>query len=213
MATHHLTQHPTLHEVLLPFYTHDDVSDVVRTLEAINRDHLNQGELLQLDFELPKLRRYSSMPGVVKVSIERLMGLRPPRRHKDCAVFTYLDPLTAKLEHLSITRTLEKLRGTKLGMVLYDERSKHFKPKHVLAAIQSSPFQDIAQDVAPLISKSITGAEAELCLIGALSERTVRDLVADYETSIARADQITPTFVLAELGSKQLERIAYFHSV
>jgi hypothetical protein len=116
MATQHLTQHPTLHEALLPFYTHDDVSDVVRTLEAINRDHLNQGELLQLDFELPKLRRYSSMPGVVKVSIERLMGLRPPRRHKDCAVFTYLDPLTAKLEHLSITRTLEKLRGTKLGI-------------------------------------------------------------------------------------------------
>ena len=43
------------------------------------------------------------------------MGLKPPRHSRHRALYTYRDPLTAKLEHMAVTQTLDRLRGTELG--------------------------------------------------------------------------------------------------
>ena len=206
------TRHPTLHEVLLPLYTRDDFSRAAEILEAINPEHVNESERNTLTYEMPTLRQYSTMPTIIKVSIERLMGLRSPRHFKDCAIYTYSNPLTAKLEHLAITQTLESLRGTKLGAMLYEKASTRFKPKHILAAMKSSPFRDIAQNMAQAISKPMTGEQVESRVIVAFSETTVRGLVADSATSVNRAEQIAPSFTFAEIDNKWAERIEYYRS-
>lgn len=95
------------------------------------------------------------------------MGLKPPRHSRHRALYTYRDPLTAKLEHMAVTQTLDRLRGTELGALFYEQSSRRVKPKHILRALQRSPFADVAQMLSPRLVAPMTGEEAEGRLIGA----------------------------------------------
>ena len=127
--------HPTLHELLHPLYTRDDfdIERAVELLEAVNPEHVNESERDALAFELPKLREYEYAP-IIKESVERLMRLQPPRHSGHRARYTYQHPLTAKLEHMAITQTLDRLHGTELGAMFYEQPSRRVKPKQVLPA-------------------------------------------------------------------------------
>lgn len=209
------TAHPTLYEKLLPAYRSGDYSAVLRIIKDITPNHLNKSEKTQLAFELPKFRQYMDFSQVIKESIERLMGIRPPRHNKDFALYTYTNPYTAKLEELAITEVLSRLQGTALGQKLYVlEKTKRHKPKKLLADIQSSPFRHIAQKVAPMIAKPMTGGEAELLLVREFAETITQELVSTPESSLERASHITtPTFIFATVDAKQAARIEYFKSL
>jgi hypothetical protein len=151
---------------------------------------------------------------VIQESIERLMGIRPPRHNKDFALYTYTNPYTAKLEELAIKEVLSRLQETALGQKLYVHPERRYKPKKLLADIQSSPFRHIAQKVAPKIAKAMTGGEAEFLLVREFAETITQELVSTPESSIERASHITtPTFLFATVDAKQAARIEYFKSL
>lgn len=218
--------HPTLRELLRTLYDrsdfdariHEHAATAVQVLRRVGPAHLNARERDAVDFELPKLERHTSAP-VLKQTFERLMGVLPPRHVRDAAVFTYSAPLTQKLEHLSITLAIDRLRHTALGaMLLGDGRDAVHKPKQLLRALRASPFGGMARELGHELVKPMTGREAEALLFPHLNEGVVRELVADPVGSAARAERLyaqavragAPLLLASQLPETLDQRVAYF---
>ena len=213
----------TLHELLTPLYYRPDfearidehTTRAIELLTAVNPAHITPAEQDALEFELPKLRMYPSM---ARETFERLMGLRPPRHSRHRQLFTYTTSLTSKLEHLGITLTLERLRGTELGALLYDEPSRRVKPKRLLRALQRSPFAALASEVAhELPTVPVTAREAERVLFPWLNQWTSRELVARPGENAVRAERLfdslpsdVPVLVVVDLPHTYAQRIAHY---
>ena len=214
----------TLHELLAPLYyrpdfearIHEHAARAIELLDAVNPDHVTPAERDALEFELPKLRLYPTI--LAKEAFERLMGLVPPRHSRHHQVFTHTDPLTPKLEHLCITLTLERLRGTELGVLLYEEPSRRVKPKRLLRALQRSSFAALASEVAhELPTVPVTAQEAERVLFPWLNQWTSRELVARPGENAVRAERIfdslpldAPVLVVADLPHTYAQRTAHY---
>ena len=213
-------RHPTLYELLSPLYNSDDFDDdrdsytakAIERLRQVNRDHLNEQERDAIRFELPKLENFKSAP-VQTEAFERLMGLLPPKR-----AYAYTLPITRMLEHLTITKTIDKLRDTALGnMLLGKGRAIKYKPKKIIGAIRASPFAHMIYKLGPEVAgNAMTGEEAEELLFAYLVQDTTKTLLANQKDSILRAEELyeesagLPIFLTVSLNSQLKERIAYF---
>lgn len=167
-------RHPTLYEKLkdirqresYPEFTADEVRKI---LHKIDRRHLNQSEQDTLDSELPKLQ----IEAVRVTAFERLIGEQAPRHTREAQIFAYTSEKTKKLEDLTIRLTIDKLRGSDLGKMLFpkDEKQK-WKPKLIIKALtefsKSHPSFNATNIIALLsdtntnnLSKPLSGRELD----------------------------------------------------
>jgi len=133
----------SLREALSPLYNAPDFEENIDdyAIQAAKRIaklpllHLTKAERHLVDTELPKLQDF---PQMRKLAFQRLMGVAPPATSKEPS------QNRLRIEHLAITLTLERMRGSKLGNILYDDAQKMYASKDVLPALKK-----VAQKMLP----------------------------------------------------------------
>ena len=179
---------PLIYEKLIHIYNRPDfkanidnyAQEAIRKLEAVDPKHFDSEETEIMQTEFVALKHSKDNHSRIR-SFERVLGIRPRRHYKDQEIYTYTNPLTPYMEHYTMLKMLHKLKGTQLGEALLgSERSKKFKPKHIISLIKHSPFDINIADGSVVGNKTLTGAEWEHDIIKHLYMETQQRLLPDF---------------------------------
>lgn len=197
-------------------------------LEGANESHMNASEKINYAAELIKLQEIAHSPspdgfGVAQTALSRLVGASPARFDRRASKFTYAHSMTPLCENLSITETVRKLKGTKLGGMMYGEqRKRSFKPKYILSALRSiEDLSSVCSEVGPILGRvARKGAEVETILFPHLNAKTtMQHIQLGWETLCTRATEADTRseggslFVVSNMTADACGRRALYASV